>query len=173
LPVIELDHKTITIGAGSPDLQEFLEWDRHFEIADNYLISVALIYMLRAGYNVRQYTFFNLMVALFLAHEVEEEDSELRLDLIRAAFGSRVVSRESFRLFMKKKEKLWLDTGYNVIVKKEESDSVMNRILRDNYVWRRRRCPQMIYSPRPNRRSAGFFSQSLAQGSASRSSNSG
>ena len=128
-----------------------MEWDRHFEIADNYLISIGLIYLLRARYNIRQYTFFNLMVALYLAHEVEEEDSELRLDLIRAAFGSRVVSPESYRLFMMKKEKLWLTMRYNVIVKKEESDSVMNRIMRDNYIWRRMRSSQKIYSPRQSR----------------------
>lgn len=137
-----------------------MEWDRHFEIADNYLISVALIYMLRARYSVRQYTFFNMMIALYLAHEVEEEDSELRLDLVRAAFGSQFVSPESYRLFMSKKEKLWLATGYNVIVKKEESDSVMNRIMRDNYVWRRMRSSQKIYhSPKQSRRIMSFVTQ--------------
>lgn len=144
---------------GSPEFQEFLEWDRDCEIADNYLISMALIYLLRARYSIQQFTFFNFMVALFLAHEVEEEDSELRVDLIRAAFGSRHVSHESFRLFMQKKDKLWLGTGYNVIVKREESESIMNRIMRDNYVWRRHRSSHTIYSPRPNRRNTCFFTQ--------------
>lgn len=55
---------------GSPEFQEFLEWDRDCEIADNYLISMALIYLLRARYTLQQYTFFNFMIALYLAHEV-------------------------------------------------------------------------------------------------------
>lgn len=55
---------------GSPEFQEFLEWDRDCEIADNYLISMAVIYLLRAGYTEQQYSFFNFMIALYLAHEV-------------------------------------------------------------------------------------------------------
>lgn len=140
-----------------------MEWDRYFEVADNYLISVALIYLLRARYTFQQFTFFNLMVALYLAHEVEEEDwinCRLRPDLIRLAFGSRVISEESYRLFMKKKEKLWRAVGYNVIVKREESDAVMSRLIRENRVWLRMRCPdQAVPAPRLSFCSMDFMEQ--------------
>ena len=105
---------------------------------------------------MQQFTFFNVMVALFLAHEVEEEDVELRLDLIRAAFGSSIVNQQSVRLFMRRKEKLWLAMNYNVIVKREESDSVMNRVLRDNYIWRRKRASHSLLSP-----SCGSYTRTL------------
>lgn len=125
-----------------------MQWDQHFEIADNYLISVALIYLLRARYTFQQFTFFNLMVALYLAHEVEEEDwinCHMRPDLIRSAFGSHSINEESYRLFMKKKERLWKALQYNVIVKREESDAVMYRLMRENRIWQRMRSSRLIY----------------------------
>lgn len=84
------------------------------------------------------------MVALYLAHEVEEEDSSCRVELIREAFGSSNVNLQSFKLFMKRKEQLWRSMNYNVIVKREESLSVMNRVLRGNYIWRRERTRDRI-----------------------------
>ena len=145
----------------SAEFEELMEWDRHYEIADNYLISVALIYLLRARYTFQQFTFFNLMVALYLAHEVEEEDWINRLmrpDLIRSAFGSRAISEESYRLFMKKKEKLWRSLAYDVIVKREESDAVMSRLMREDHVWGRMRS-QAVSSPRPSYRSFCLLKQ--------------
>lgn len=139
-----------------------MAWDCHFEVADNYLISIALIYLLRARYTFQQFTFFNLMVALYLAHEVEEEDwinCRLRPDLIRSAFGSRAISEESYRLFMKKKEKLWRALGYNVIVKREESDSVMSRLMREQHIWHRMRSSPAAYSPGQSFRGLCFIKQ--------------
>lgn len=124
-------------------------------MADNYLISIALIYLMRAKYTPQQMTYFNLIVALYLAHEVEEEDwinCQVRPDLIRCAFGSIAISEVSFRLFMKKKERLWKALSYNVIVKREESDCVMSLLMRGNGIWSRVRSPSGRYSVRPNGR---------------------
>ena len=90
------------------------------------------------------FSHFNLMLALYLAHEVEEEDATLRVELVREAFGCYEVNYPCFKLFMKKKDQLWKSMNYNVIVKREESLSVMNRVLRNNYIWRRERCPDRI-----------------------------
>jgi hypothetical protein len=79
------------------------------------------------------------MLALYLAHEVEEEDNTMRVELIREAFGQYDINRPSFKLFMQRKDQLWKSLNYHVIVKKEECQSVMNRILQNNYIWRRER----------------------------------
>ena len=107
------------------------------------------------------------MVALYLAHEVEEEDFEPRSDLIRAAFGAAIVSVESIRLFMKKKEKLWRAMQYDVIVKREESDFVMKRVLKENYIWRRERSRTIACLPLANRRVQRFLTRRVEPASVS------
>lgn len=120
-------------------MQEFLEADGNYILADNYLISVALIYMSRANYVGQQYTFFNFLVALYLAHEIEEESPQIRLSIIQEAFESSRITASAFRFFMSKREKLLRTLDYNVIVKREESEYIMCTILMGNYIWRRTR----------------------------------
>ena len=138
----------------SQDVQRFLEWDNQCAMADNYLIAVALIYMLRAKYSIEQYSYFNLMVALYLAHEVEEENFEYRNDFVWAAFGTNSLNTENVRLFAKRREKLWRDMGYNVIVKREEAESMMNKIMRHSYaaIGRVRSPETMYWQPAGNRK---------------------
>ena len=124
---------------GCPEMQEFLAADANLLVADNYLISVALIFMLRAKYDHNQMTFFNFLVALFLAHEVEEEAFGVRVDIMREAFCSAQLSESAVKFFMKKKEKLWRAIDYDVIVKREVAEEFMAQYLRGNYIWRRSR----------------------------------
>lgn len=117
--------------------------------------------MMRAKYTPQQMTYFNLVVALYLAHEVEEEDwinCQVRPDLIRCAFGSCAISKVCFQLFMKKKERLWKALDYDVIVKREESDFVMGLLTRCNAAWNRMRCPRVRYTIRPSGRILCFSS---------------
>lgn len=131
-------------------------------MADNYLIAVALIYMLRAKYSIEQYSYFNLMVALYLAHEVEEENFEYRNDFVWAAFGTNSLNTENVRLFAKRKEKLWRDMGYNVIVKREEAESMMNKIMRHSYaaVGRVRSLESAYWQPAGDRKRSGSVTTS-------------
>jgi len=84
------------------------------------------------------------MVALYLAHEVEEEEPRPRVELIREAFCRHDINQVSLKLFLWKKDNLWKSLQYRVIIQRKEAELVMRRVLPKNYIWRRRRSHDRI-----------------------------
>lgn len=125
--------------------------DRCFMLADSYLLSMAYIYMRRANYTHQQMTFFNLLVALYLAHEVEEDDLDIKNDLVNIAMGGRspVASVSSMRFFISRRGKLWTELKYRVMVTRGECEQVMRSVLVGNYIWRRNRHSSHAGAPVP------------------------
>lgn len=84
-------------------------------LADSYLLAVALTYFKRANFPPERYTFFNLLVALYLAHEVEEDDLDIKQDLVRVAMGGQMtISTHSLQFFLARRVRLWTDLDYKV-----------------------------------------------------------
>jgi hypothetical protein len=109
-------------------------------ICDNYLIAMAYIYLKRVDCIQAQYTFFNFLVALFLSHEMEEDDLDIKQEIVRIAMGGgQQISAHSASFFAKRKTKLWTDLHFKTLVTKEECEQVMMTVLPGNYVWRRNR----------------------------------
>ncbi|KAI1309082.1 Speedy protein A [Halotydeus destructor] len=126
----------------SVDLQLLLENDRCYMVADSYLLAMALVYLKRANYETNKYTFTNYMVALYLAHEVCEDDLDLKLDIVRTVFSDHPqgdFGRHCQKLFILRRTKLWQELKYNVLVSKAECELVMQHVLPGNYLWRRLR----------------------------------
>ncbi|CAG2172857.1 unnamed protein product [Oppiella nova] len=121
-----------------PAVQELLLWDKCCLLADKYLLAMALTYFKRAGLRHQQYTPVYLMVALYLAHDMEEDDLDVKLDLVRFAM-SDTVSDSKLRLFLRKRDKLWHQMGLRAAVNHHCCDAIMRYCMPDHPVWQRER----------------------------------
>jgi len=125
-------------------VQLFMEQDRNCVIADNYLLSMAFIYMQRAHYAPHQYTMFNLLVALYLAHEVEEDEMNMKIVLMQIAAGGQPTDN-FWSFFQSRKTKLWHDIQCRAYVSRAACENLMQTVMPGNYIWRRwrRHVPHM------------------------------
>lgn len=121
-----------------PVVEELLDWDKCCLLADKYLLAIALTYFKRAGLRPQQYTPVYLMVALYLAHDMEEDDLDIKLDLVRFAM-SDAVSDSKLRLFLRKRDKLWHQMGLRSAVNHICCESIMRLCMPEHKIWRRTR----------------------------------
>ncbi|CAG2106635.1 unnamed protein product [Medioppia subpectinata] len=121
-----------------PLVEELLLWDKCCLLADKYLLAMALTYFKRAGLRHQQYTPVYLMVALYLAHDMEEDDLDIKLDLVRFAMSGSV-SANKLRLFLRKRDKLWHAMGLRAAVNHVCCEALMRYCLPDHKIWRRER----------------------------------
>ncbi|XP_054168808.1 speedy protein A-like [Oppia nitens] len=121
-----------------PLVEELLLWDKCCLLADKYLLAMALTYFKRAGLRHQQFTPVYLMVALYLAHDMEEDDLDMKLDLVRFAM-SDTVTESKHRLFLRKRDKLWHQMNFRAAVNHVCCDAIMKYCLPDHKIWRRER----------------------------------
>ena len=122
-----------------PAVLDFLERDRCCQIADSYLLAMAYHYMSQAGYTASQFTTFNLIVAIYLAHEMEEDDIDIKSTLLAVATGGSQPNANFMTFFGSRKTKLWKDLKMRTVVSREECERVMCTVLPGHYIWRRLR----------------------------------
>ena len=121
-----------------PIVQQLLNWDKCCLLADKYLLAMALTYFKRAGLRHQQFTPVYLMVALYLAHDMEEDDLDIKLDLVRFAMSDSV-SDSKLRLFLRKRDKLWHQMGLRSAVNHICCEAIMRYCLPEHKIWRRER----------------------------------
>ncbi len=115
-----------------------LNWDKCCLLADKYLLATALTYFKRANLRHQQYTPCYLFVALYLAHDMEEDDLDLKNDLVRFAMCDSV-SNSKLKLFLRKRDKLWHEMGLRSAVNHFCCEAIMKYCLPNHKIWRRER----------------------------------
>ncbi|XP_015511595.1 speedy protein A-like isoform X1 [Neodiprion pinetum] len=121
------------------ELDDFLDADQCCRMADNYLIAMVFTYFLRAALRPEEYTKTNFFVALYLAHDMEEDQDDARV-MIRDHIGLDEPEVScSPSLFFTQKDKFWERMHHRGAVSRLCCDKVMQMIRPFHKVWSRRR----------------------------------
>ncbi|XP_012275776.1 speedy protein A-like [Orussus abietinus] len=119
------------------EMDVFLQEDTCFKLADNYLIAMAFIYFLRAALLPEEYTGQNFLIALYLAHDMEEDEENYRLELRQ--WASRISDcwdSESI-YFIKMRDRLFHRMKYRGVVSRFCCQTVMRLAKPSHKVWQR------------------------------------
>ncbi|KAJ4448301.1 hypothetical protein ANN_10316, partial [Periplaneta americana] len=127
-------------------IQEFLRNDSCSQLADKYLLAMVFTYFKRADYLPQDYTRYNFFVALFLAHDMEEDDEDIKFELYIWALGFNW--QQHFKQMMTSREILWKAMDHRGIVSRACCESVM-AIKPNHPVWQRTRAEVHAGAIRP------------------------
>ncbi len=108
----------------SPPINRLLQRDRCFTLADNYLLVTVFIYFRRAGLAWEEYTERNFWLALYLAHDQEEDEEQAKWELLPWALGPQW--QAALRSFLAEREELWRRLGHRTLVSRRQCDRVMS-----------------------------------------------
>ncbi|XP_013788747.1 speedy protein A-like, partial [Limulus polyphemus] len=101
-----------------------------------YLIAMVFAYFKRAKLTIRQFTRLNFFLALFLAHDMEEDEEELKHKFLPWVLGNSW--RQKLPQFLKKREKFWRILEHRSVVSRKCCLELMS-IQPANKVWQRER----------------------------------
>ena len=121
-----------------PAIQQLLQKDGCYTLADSFLLAMAFIYFKRAGLREEEYTERNFWLALYLAHDQEEDEDRTKWELLPWALGETWMT--SFTSFMVDKDALWRRMGYRSLVHPRQCRQVMALSPRSQ-AWSRVRSP--------------------------------
>ncbi|XP_008208426.1 speedy protein A-like [Nasonia vitripennis] len=114
-------------------LADFLESDKCYRLADNYLIAMVFTYFLRASLEPDEYTQQNFFAALFLAYNMEEDEGEFLLAELEDWLDCTVADLKQVRY------ELFQRVEYRGAVSRACCDIVMRSANPEHKVWQRRR----------------------------------
>ena len=122
----------------SPHIARMLARDRCHTMADRFLLATVFIYFKRAELGEEEYTDRNFWLALYLAHDQEEDDDKTKWELLPWAVGSQW--QPIYWTMMREKEELWQRMGLRSLVSRRQCDQVM-ALSASAAVWARTRSP--------------------------------
>ena len=131
----ELDRFFSLMKVGS--IRQLLLKDACFNLVDNYLLAVVFVYFKRARLNSRrEYTVDNFWLCLYLAHDMEEDEEELKWELLPWALGKDWIRH--YAKFSFKKTELWKRMNYKSLVSRRQCNQIM-MLSSYSALWNRQR----------------------------------
>ena len=120
----------------SREVEDFLKRDCCFVAIDNYILAAAFVFFKRANLTLEEYTVRNLWVALYLAHDAEEDEETRKWEMLPWALGDDW--QHQLRSWEEDKQAFWRRIKYRVLVTKEQCKQVM-ALAPNHQAWSRRR----------------------------------
>jgi len=117
-------------------IQDFLWMDSCFILADKYLLAIIYTYFRRANMNRREYNRTNFFAALYLAHDMEEDNEDLKLEIYPWALGDQW--RSQYFDFISHRDVLLQRMSYRAVVSKQTTDEVIS-LCPMHPIWKRDR----------------------------------
>ncbi|XP_054257796.1 speedy protein A-like [Macrosteles quadrilineatus] len=117
---------------------EFLKYDRCCLLADKYLLSMVFVYFIRARLPLSDYTRLNFFVALYLAHDMEEDNEDLKIDFVDWGLGA--AEKADVARFITLRDTMWMAMNYRACVSLRTCHEVME-VLGNGDLWKRERDP--------------------------------
>ena len=106
-----------------PQVARMLEKDGCYTLADRYLLATTFVYFKRAELPLEDYSERNFWLALYLAHDQEEDDDHTKFDLLPWALGPQWST--FYQAMMADKEELWQRMGHRSLVSRRQCDQVI------------------------------------------------
>ena len=90
---------------------------------DNYLLAMVFVYFKRSGLSLADYSVENFWLCLYLAHDQEEDEEELKWELLPWALGPNWMA--SFLPFLLEKDQLWMRMDCRSVVSSRQCEQIM------------------------------------------------
>ena len=104
-------------------IKQLLEKDKCYSHVDNYLLAMVFVYFKRSGLSLSEYTVDKFWLALYLAHDQEEDEDELKWELLPWALGEEWMT--SYHKFSVEKDELWKRMGCRSVVSRKQCEQIM------------------------------------------------
>ena len=129
---VELDKFFILLK--TEPIKQLLQKDRCYNHVDNYLLAMVFVYFKRSGLSLAEYSMENFWLCLYLAHDQEEDEEELKWELFSWALGDNW--RNTYPKFLVEKDKLWKKMNCKSVVSRRQCEQIMV-ISSSSYAWDR------------------------------------
>jgi len=126
----------VTLLKKAKNIQLLLDQDKCCNYVDNYLLAMVLVFFKRASLEIVEYTEENFWKCLYLAHDMEEDQDELKWELLAWALGEEW--RTLVGGFLNAKDKVWRRMDYRSTVSRKQCDQLMKWSY-DSGIWNRYR----------------------------------
>ena len=117
-------------------IKQLLEKDKCYSHVDNYLIAMVFVYFKRSGLSLSEYTVEKFWLCLYLAHDQEEDEKELKWELLPWALGEEWMA--NYHRFSVEKDELWKRMGCRSLVSRRQCEQIM-AISSFPFAWGRAR----------------------------------
>ncbi|GFS07004.1 speedy protein A [Elysia marginata] len=114
----------------------FLRNDSCMRLADKYLLAMVFVYFKRACLTTSEYTRLHFFIALYLAHDVEEDEEEIKFKIFPWILGEKW--RKKFGGFLKMRDLFLRRIDYMALVSRRCCHEIMG-IEPDHLIWKRER----------------------------------
>lgn len=115
-------------------IQDFLWMDSHFILADKYLLAMIYTYFRRADLSRHEYTRINFFVALELAHNMEEDNENLRIEIYSWILGA--TWKTTYPNFIRQRDILLQRMDFRAVVSRQTCEEIIG-LFPSHPIWNR------------------------------------